>query len=252
MRIPIIAGNWKMYKTIAQAIQFVKELKSVNLPDKNIVIICPPATALHPVYKAIDGSGINLGAQNMHHFVEGAYTGEVSPVMLKDAGCRYVILGHSERRQYFAETNENVNIKVKAALENGLTPIVCVGETLEQREVGGTTQVITEQVKGSLEGLVPEQVERIILAYEPVWAIGTGRTASSDDAQQVNGIIRGLIADRYGDVASQKVPILYGGSVKPENAGELMAQPDVDGALVGGASLDVESFAAIIKAASCC
>lgn len=249
MRIPIIAGNWKMYKTISQAVQFAEDLKSINLPSGCKVIICPPATALFPVHKVIEGSSVEMGAQNMYYSAEGAYTGEVSPVMLSDAGCSYVILGHSERRQLFGETDKAVSLKTAAALENRLVPIVCVGETLEQRESGDTEEVVARQLEGSLQGLTLEQVEKIVIAYEPVWAIGTGKTASTEDAQQVNGFIRKTLTEKYGLEIAQKVPVLYGGSVKADNIRNLMAQPDIDGALVGGASLDVKSFAAIINAA---
>ncbi len=249
MRIPIIAGNWKMYKTIGQAIQFAKDLRDMELPGGCKVIICPPATALYPVYNIIKGTFVGLGAQNMYYAAEGAYTGEVSPVMLRDAGCDYVILGHSERRQYFGETDRSVSLKAAAALENGLIPIICVGETLEERESGDTGKVVSEQLEGSLQGLTPVQAAKVIIAYEPVWAIGTGKTASAGDAQQVNGLIRDFLTEKFGAEIAQEVPVLYGGSVKPDNISSLMAQPDIDGALVGGASLDVESFAAIIKAA---
>lgn len=249
MRIPVIAGNWKMYKTAGQAIQFAEELKAADIPGGCRVVICPPFTALQAVSGVLEGSPVGLGAQNMHHREEGAFTGEVSPIMLKDAGCRYVILGHSERRQFFGETDPGVNLKVLSALEHQLIPIVCVGEMLEEREAGLTGEVVAGQVAGSLADLAAAQAERLIIAYEPVWAIGTGRTASAGDAQQVNLFIRELLAEKFGREAAQKVPILYGGSVKPDNAEELMARPDIDGALVGGASLDVGSFTAIIRAA---
>lgn len=250
MRIPIIAGNWKMYKTIGQSIKFAEELIAAELPEGCRVVICPPFTSLPALSQLLKGSPIGLGAQNMHHHAEGAFTGEVSPLMLQDAGCQYVILGHSERRQFFGETDLGVHEKVLAALDASLTPIVCVGETLNQREDGQTEEIIAQQVRGSLKGLSSEQAHKIIVAYEPVWAIGTGRTASAGDAQKVNGFIRGLLNEMFGSETAQKVPILYGGSVKPDNAGELMAQNDIDGALVGGASLEVQSFLGIIKAAA--
>ncbi|MBM7856106.1 triosephosphate isomerase [Desulfohalotomaculum tongense] len=249
MRQQIIAGNWKMNKTTAQAVEFARELKQSidnNVPVE--VVICPPFTALAPLAEELKGSGIALGAQNMHWEDQGAFTGEISAPMLKELGCRYVILGHSERRQYFGETDAGVNKKVKAALEHGLIPIVCVGETLEQREAGVTEQTVAGQLKGALAGLEQEQVAGLVIAYEPVWAIGTGRTASDQDAQQVNNFIRKVIAEEYGAAAAEAVRIQYGGSVKPANARGLLSQPDIDGALVGGASLKVEDFKGIIDA----
>ncbi|HBV99088.1 MAG: triosephosphate isomerase [Peptococcaceae bacterium BICA1-7] len=252
MRTPVIAGNWKMYKTIGEAVGFTGELKSKTLPSGCLVVVCPSFMALPAVSAAARGSVIELGAQNMHHASEGAYTGEISPDMLKDAGCSYVILGHSERRQFFGETDSGVNAKVFAALNRGLIPIVCVGESLSERESGNTEKVVEGQVRASLAGMGPRQAEDILVAYEPVWAIGTGKTASASDAQKVNGFIRGLLEEMFGPEAAQKIRILYGGSVKPDNTAGLMRQPDIDGALVGGASLDVESFAAIIHAAAKC
>ncbi|MFZ5647873.1 MAG: triose-phosphate isomerase [Bacillota bacterium] len=249
MRTPIIAGNWKMYKTIGEAVRFAGDLKAREIPGGCRVVICPPFTALSAVSTALEGSPVELGAQNMYHKDEGAFTGEVSPIMLKDAGCGYVILGHSERRQYFGETDREVSAKAASALAHGLAPIVCVGEVLSEREAGETEKVVEAQVRGSLAGLAAEQADSIVIAYEPVWAIGTGRTASDSDAQQVNRFIRDLLGEILGADAARKIRILYGGSVKPDNAAGLMAQPDIDGALVGGASLDVKSFAAIIEAA---
>lgn len=250
MRIPLIAGNWKMYKTVAETVQFIDELKGLlaGAGDGVEVVLCPPYTALSAAAEALRGSGIFLSAQNMYWEEQGAFTGEISPLMLREIGCKYVILGHSERRQYFGETDEAVNKKVKAALKHGLIPIVCVGETLEEREAGITEKVISTQVKGALTGLDPAQTAGLVVAYEPVWAIGTGRTASDDDAQKVNAFIRGLLVEIAGSEAAEKVRIQYGGSVKPENAAGLMAKPDIDGALVGGASLKPDSFAGIIKA----
>ena len=250
MRTPLIAGNWKMYKTVAETAQFIDELKGLlaGAGDGVEVVLCPPYTALSAAAEALRGSDIYLSAQNMHWEEQGAFTGEISPLMLREIGCKYVILGHSERRQYFGETDEAVNKKVKAALKHGLIPIVCVGETLEEREAGITEKVISTQVKGALMGLDPAQTAGLVVAYEPVWAIGTGRTASDDDAQKVNAFIRGLLAEIAGREAAEKVRIQYGGSVKPENAAGLMAKPDIDGALVGGASLKPDSFAGIIKA----
>lgn len=250
MRTPVMAGNWKMYKTIGEAVRFAKDLKACELPARCRVVVCPPFTALSAVSAVLAGCRVELGAQNMHHRDEGAFTGEVSPLMLKEAGCGYVILGHSERRQFFGETDEEVGSKVASALAHGLTPIVCVGEVLSEREAGETEKVVEARLRGSLSGLEAEKAGGIIVAYEPVWAIGTGRTASDSDAQQVNRFIRDLLAGMFGHDVSQSIRILYGGSVKPDNAAGLMAQPDIDGALVGGASLDVKSFAAIIKAAA--
>ncbi|SHI55923.1 triose-phosphate isomerase [Desulfofundulus thermosubterraneus] len=250
MRIPLLAGNWKMYKTVTEAVEFVRGLKEALAGVQGVeVAVCPPFTALHAVTRELEGSNIVLGAQNMHHAEEGAYTGEISPVMLKEIGCRYVILGHSERRQYFGESDEDVNAKVKAALKHGLVPIVCVGERLEEREAGHTERVVGAQVRRSLAGLSSAELAGLVVAYEPVWAIGTGRTASPEDAQQVNAFIRCLLAEMGGQEAARQVRIQYGGSVKPENAAELLGQPDIDGALVGGASLKVDSFAAIVRAA---
>ncbi len=250
MRIPLLAGNWKMYKTVTEAVEFVRRLKEALSGVRGVeVAVCPPFTALYAVARELAGGNIALGAQNMYWVEEGAYTGEVSPVMLKEIGCRYVILGHSERRQYFGENDENVNAKVKAALKHGLVPIVCVGERLEEREAGQTEEVIAGQVRRSLAGLSGAELAGLVVAYEPVWAIGTGRTALPEDAQQVNAFIRRLLAEMGGREAARQVRIQYGGSVKPENAAELLGQPDIDGALVGGASLKVDSFAGIVRAA---
>lgn len=248
MRKPIIAGNWKMYKRVPEAIALVSELSGLVADVKDTeVVVCPPFTALDAVVEALQGSNIAVGAQNMHWQAEGAFTGEISPAMLKDVGCKYVILGHSERRQYFGEADEGVNKKIKAAFAHNLLPIVCVGETLEQREAGTTEQVVRQQTEGALNGLDPDTVARLVIAYEPVWAIGTGKTASNEDAQQVIGFIRRVIAGMFSQDAADKVRIQYGGSVKPDNISTLMAQPDIDGALVGGASLEAKSFAGIVK-----
>ena len=237
-----------MYKSINESVLFAEDLIRLEIPDNCQVVVCPPFTALHAVSGVLRGSPVALGAQNMYHREEGAYTGEISPLMLKDAGCRYVILGHSERRQYFGETDQGVNEKVASALERDICPIVCVGEILAEREAGDTQKVVEAQVRGSLAGLISGQAEEIIIAYEPVWAIGTGRTASASDAQQVNSFIRKILDSMFGRGTAEKMRILYGGSVKPDNAAGLMEQPDIDGALVGGASLDVENFAAIVEA----
>ncbi len=247
---PVIAGNWKMFKTVGEAVDFVRELANrVSGVHGVEMVVCPPFTALAAVAGQLRdlGAGIAVGAQNMYWENEGAYTGEVAPGMLKEIGCRYVILGHSERRQYFGETDAMVNKKVLAALAHDLIPIVCVGERLEERESGTTEAVVRKQVEDSLAGLSALQVAKLVVAYEPVWAIGTGRTASASDAQQVNEYIRGLLRSLFGEAAAQAVRIQYGGSVKPSNAAELMAQPDIDGALVGGASLEVDSFTDIIR-----
>ncbi|ABB15245.1 triose-phosphate isomerase [Carboxydothermus hydrogenoformans] len=248
MRKPFIAGNWKMYKTPVEAAGFVRELidslKDVSGVD---VAVCPPFPALWPVKEALEGSNIALGAQNMHFEKEGAFTGEVSPAMLQDIGVKYVILGHSERRAYFGETDELINQKIKAAFTWGLNPIFCVGETLEERERGITKAVVEIQVLKGLAGVTAEQAENLTIAYEPVWAIGTGKTATPDDAQEVCQFIRELLVKLFGREIADKVRIQYGGSVKPENIKELIAKPDIDGALVGGASLKVESFTAIVK-----
>jgi len=251
MRTPIIAGNWKMHKTVAEAVALVEELKPLVAGVNGVeVVVCPAFTALDAVAKAVKGSNIALGAQNMYWEEKGAFTGEISPVMLKEIGCKYVILGHSERRQYFGETDETVNKKVKAAFAHGLIPIMCVGELLEEREAGVTEKVVKTQTEGGLAGLSPELVKQIVIAYEPVWAIGTGKTASSQDAQQVIAYIRQVVAGIFGQEVADQVRIQYGGSVKADNAGELMAQTDIDGALVGGAALEAGSFAGIVKYSS--
>jgi len=251
LRIPFIAGNWKMYKTSLQAREFIKELKKLMGDTAGVeVAVCPPFTALYAVARELEGSNVALGAQNMHWEEEGACTGEISSLMLKEIGCRYVILGHSERRQYFSETDYVVNKKLKAALKSGLTPILCVGEKLEERKAGNTQEIVGGQLQGSLDGLSPGEIAQIVIAYEPVWAIGTGLTASPQDAQQVNGFIRDLLAGKAGRDIADEIRILYGGSVKPENITLLSAQPDINGALVGGASLQPDTFAAIVKGSS--
>ncbi|NCC51445.1 MAG: triose-phosphate isomerase [Spartobacteria bacterium] len=250
MRKPIVAGNWKMNKTIAEATDLVAGIKrELSEPVDVDVVLCPPYTTLKSVGEEIKGSQIDLGAQNMHWAESGAYTGEVSASMLREVFCHYVILGHSERRQYFAETDESVNKKAKAALAAGLLPIVCVGETLEQREAGDTEKVVEAQVRGSLADLGADGMLKTVVAYEPVWAIGTGLTASPEQAQEVHAFIRGILADMVDETVAQSVRIQYGGSMKPSNAKELMGQPDIDGGLIGGAALDAKSFAEIIRAA---
>jgi triosephosphate isomerase len=253
MRKTIIAGNWKMYKTISQAIELANGLKRTlfNLDSQAIdIVICPPFTVLGEVSEVIADSNIQLGAQDAHWDDEGAFTGEVSCVMLKDVGCKFVIIGHSERRLYFGETNESVNKKIKAALKHGLTPLVCVGETISEREFGKTFRVLDDHVQNGLQEISKEDVLKVIIAYEPVWAIGTGKTATAAQAQEAQKYIRDLLVKMYNkDIASQ-VRIQYGGSVKPENIAELLNQPDVDGVLVGGASLTLDSFATIVQKAS--
>ncbi|MGE5561463.1 MAG: triose-phosphate isomerase [Chloroflexota bacterium] len=247
-RKPIIAGNWKMFKNSAETVALVAELrKRVGYVHRVDIVICPPFTAIEAAAGGLSASGIALGAQNCHWAVEGAFTGEISPRTLKEMGCRYVILGHSERRQLFGETDAGVNRRLQGALAFGLIPIVCVGETLEQREAGQTEEVIAAQLEGSLAGLTAEQAAGIVVAYEPVWAIGTGKAATADDAQRVIAFIRSRLAGKFG-AAAQSARLLYGGSVKPDNIGSFVDKPDIDGALVGGASLEAASFAGIITA----
>lgn len=247
-RKPIIAGNWKMHKTRREAADLANALAATLGTMTSVeVVLCPPFTALDTVAAAIRGTNIGLGAQNCHWADQGAFTGEIAPGMLVDAGCRFVILGHSERRQYFAETDASINKKASAAYRHGLVPIICVGETLEEREAGQTETVVATQVRGCLQGLPAEKVATSVIAYEPVWAIGTGRTASKEQAQEVHALIRRLVAEMFSQDVAQSIRIQYGGSVKPQNIRELMAQPDIDGALVGGASLEADSFAAIVR-----
>jgi triosephosphate isomerase len=244
----IIAGNWKMNKTVAEALALVSDLKRELAGVKEVdIVVCPPFTALESVSRAILDSNIRLGAQNMNENNFGAFTGEICAGMLKEFSVRYVILGHSERRQYQKETDDLIARRALAAHAAALKPIVCVGETLAERESGLTETVLETQVRGSLAGLTAEQMTETIIAYEPVWAIGTGRTATAEQAQQAQAFIRRLLAERYGEAVARRVRIQYGGSVKPSNARELMSQPDVDGALVGGASLEARSFADIVK-----
>ncbi len=245
-----IAGNWKMNKTPSQAAALAEALvKSIGGVTKVDVAVCPTFTSLDVVGKIIKGSNIKLGAQNMHFEASGAYTGEIAADMLLELGCEYVILGHSERRQYFAETDETVNKKTCAAINAGLKPIVCVGETLAQREEGVTMKVIETQVKGALEGVCDKGIKSVVIAYEPVWAIGTGKTATPAMAEEVHAFIRKTLADKYGEEIAEGVQILYGGSMKPENAPELLAQKDIDGGLIGGAALKAESFTDLVQAA---
>ncbi|MGI6685748.1 MAG: triose-phosphate isomerase [Bacillota bacterium] len=245
MRKPIIAGNWKMFKTPDQAVSLVKELKKILNNPQAEVVICPPFVDLPGVIENLGDSGIAVGAQNMHWEAEGAFTGEISPLMLKELGCTYVIIGHSERRQYFHETDETVNKKVLAAINHGLRPILCVGETLEERESGVTESLVESQVRKGLADVSREEAENLVIAYEPIWAIGTGKTASAEDAEKVISHIRQVLNDLFGEETGGKIRIQYGGSVKPENIKELMAKPNIDGALVGGASLKADSFSKI-------
>jgi triosephosphate isomerase (TIM) len=251
VRQKVIAGNWKLNKDVPQTEELLSGLKSALTFDlKGVrIIVCPPFTSLETADRCIKGSSMHLGAQNMYYEDEGAFTGEVSPKMLKSVGCEYVILGHSERRQIFGETDELINRKVKKAIASGLVPIVCVGETLDQREKNITAQIVTTQVRGVLKDISAEHVEKLIIAYEPVWAIGTGRNATPQQAEEVHLLIRTLLAELYTSTTAGKIVIQYGGSVKPDNAAELLWQPNVDGALVGGACLKADSFTAIIKAA---
>jgi triosephosphate isomerase len=251
MRKPMIAGNWKMYKNVKQAVELTNEIKRDIYGIDNVdIVICPPFVDLVEVADMLHESNIGLGAQNCYWEEEGAYTGEVSVPMIKSAGCEYVIIGHSERRKLFNETDETVNKKIKVAIDGGLVPIFCVGETLEQRESGKTIDVVKEQVTEGLKGFDEKYIDSMIIAYEPVWAIGTGKTATPDQAQEVHAMIRGLLAGLYSDALSESKRILYGGSVKPGNIEDLMNEKDIDGGLIGGASLKAESFADIIKATS--
>jgi triosephosphate isomerase len=248
-RKALIAGNWKMNKTVAESLTLIRELRNAlgQVRDRVEVAIAPPFTALQAAAKALEDSHILLAAQNCHHEPSGAFTGEVSAPMLKELGCSYVIVGHSERRQFFGETDVGVNQKVGAVLKAGMLPIICVGETLAEREGGRTLEVVTTQVKGCLKGFDAATGKSFVLAYEPVWAIGTGKVATPRQAQEVHAHIRGLLKELWADT-SEQIRIQYGGSVKADNAVELLSQPDIDGALVGGASLKAADFAAIVKA----
>lgn len=247
MRKKVIAGNWKMNMLPNETIQFIEELVPLVRDTENEVILCVPYVDLFYALLTVQNTNIKIGAQNMHFAEKGAYTGEVSGKMLKSINVEYVIIGHSERRQYFNETDESVNKKVKSAFENGLKPIVCVGETLEQREAGKVEEIITNQTKLALEGLTNEQVENTIIAYEPIWAIGTGKTATKEDANEAVKAIRDKIAQIYGQNVADRVIIQYGGSVKSSNAKDLFSMSDIDGALVGGASLKAEEFSKIVN-----
>jgi len=244
----VIAGNWKMFNTVDESTALVNEISESTRGITGVeIMVCPPFTSLLPVKQATEGTNILLGAQNMHHEENGAFTGAISPLMLRGVGCTHVILGHSERRWVFNETDEEVNLKVRSALDHQLSPIVCVGERLDQRETGATFAVVELQVRSALKGVETAEMEHVIIAYEPVWAIGTGLTATPEQAGEVHTRIRRLIAGMYNDEIASELVIQYGGSVKPDNVAGLMAVEDINGALVGGASLDAASFAGIIK-----
>lgn len=248
MRKPIIAANWKMHKTVKEANEFVQEFKPLVEANKDVdIVLCVPFTALYAVSEKLADSNINLGAQNMYFQEKGAFTGEIAPNMLLELGTKYVIIGHSERREIFGETDELIKEKVNKALELGLIPILCVGETLEEREKGFTEAKCRKQIEAVFNSLDKSMAAKVVIAYEPIWAIGTGRTASSSDAEQTIAYIRSLLAGIFDEATAQEIRIQYGGSVKPENVKELMSQPNIDGALVGGASLDAQSFAKIVN-----
>jgi triosephosphate isomerase (TIM) len=248
MRKPVIAGNWKMFKTVKETVQFIEQVKPLVQNNREVeVVIAPPYTALSDAVKTSGGSNVKISSQSVHWEKEGAFTGEIAAGMLVELGVQYCIIGHSERRQYFGETNQTVFKRTKAALQSGLIPIVCVGEVLEEREAGRTAEVIKTQFSEGLAGLTPEEFSHIIIAYEPVWAIGTGKTATPEMAEEVHRQIRGLVKTQYGEQLAEGLRVLYGGSVKPDNVKGLMSQPDIDGALVGGASLKPDSFAALVN-----
>ena len=245
---PFIAGNWKMHKNIDQAVELVSSLKEAEKElSEAAVVVIPPFTALREIKKTLEGSSLKLGAQNLFWEEKGAFTGEIAPHMLKDAGCEYVVIGHSERRQYFGETDETANKKIKAALAQGLLPIMCIGELLEEREKGETINKVETQLRSGLEGLGEEDMSQIIIAYEPIWAIGTGLTATPAQAEEVHGFIRDKLEENYGNEIGSCVIILYGGSVKPDNTYSLLKEKNINGALVGGASLEAGSFIQIAK-----
>ena len=250
-RKPLVAGNWKLYKNLRESIELAQALvQATGTQTTPEIAVAPVFTALAKVADVLAGSSIGLAAQDTFWEPQGAFTGEVGPVQLADIGCRYVIVGHSERRQLFGETDEQVGRKVKAVLTHGLAPILCVGETLDERESGQAEAVVVRQLHAALHGVDPAEAAKVVIAYEPVWAIGTGKTAQPRDAQQMHARVRATVADRFGGGLSEQLRVLYGGSVKPDNASALMGEPDIDGALVGGASLTLEAFSAIITAAS--
>ncbi|ARK24135.1 triose-phosphate isomerase [Sporosarcina sp. P37] len=249
MRKRIIAGNWKMFKLSGEAADFAEHIKEkLTASDQVEAVICPPALYINDLLQRFETTGIKVGAQTMHDTDEGAFTGEISPAMLENLGVDYVILGHSERRQYFNETDDTVNKKVLAAFNHNLVPIVCVGETLEQREAHETVSIVSAQVKKAFSGVTAEQAKQAVIAYEPIWAIGTGKTATADDANEVCSAIRHKIETLYSAEAADAIRIQYGGSVKPENIAELLAKDNIDGALVGGASLDPDAFVQLVEA----
>lgn len=247
MRKPIIAGNWKMNNTIKEGLELVEEIKGFELSENVEAVLCVPFTTLQDVKKAIKDTNIKLGAQNVHWEENGAFTGEISPSMLKEIGVDYCIIGHSERRQYYNETDETVNKKIKSTLSHGILPIVCVGETLEEREANKAEDIVKNQIIRAFEGIAKEELNKIVIAYEPIWAIGTGKTASSDDANNMCKFIRNIIGDIYSEEDKEIIRIQYGGSVKPSNIKELMDKSDIDGALVGGASLKAEDFVSLLN-----
>ena len=244
----IIAGNWKMNKTAAEGVEFVKELSGLVSDVKDVeIVVCPTFTALSQVVQAAAGTNVKIGAQNIHWAENGAYTGEISAEMLKETGVEYVIIGHSERRQYFGESDETVNQRLVAALNAGLIPMVCIGELLDERESGKTEDVLKTQITGAFKDISAEDMEKIVIAYEPVWAIGTGKTATPEMAEDTHSFVRSVVAELYTPEVAEKVRIQYGGSMKPGNSAELIGQVDIDGGLVGGASLQPDSFAELIK-----
>ncbi|OGP93124.1 MAG: triose-phosphate isomerase [Deltaproteobacteria bacterium RBG_16_48_10] len=247
-RLPFMAGNWKMNKTVGEAVELIRQLKvSISGVEGIEVAVAPPFTALYAVHKELEDSSIGLAAQNLYWEEKGAYTGEISPLMLKELGCQYVIIGHSERRQYFGETNGTANKRIAAALNHGLNPIFCIGETLREREEGDTFTVIGGQLEGGLKGIGEKEIEEIVIAYEPVWAIGTGKTATPQQAEEVHRFIRQRLEKLYTRKIAEEIRIQYGGSVTPENVKGLMSQENIDGALVGGASLKSETFSKIVR-----
>ena len=250
-RVQLVAGNWKMYKTLREGTALVLGIleRIDSVPPNRSLLVCPPATLLHSIRQTIADRPLLLGAQDLFWERQGAFTGQISPAMLLDAGCTHVLVGHSERRRVLGDSEDGIRRKLEAAFANGLRPVFCIGETLEERESGRTAEVLTRQLGRGFEGIEPSlRLDRLILAYEPVWAIGTGRTATPDEAQEAHAFVRKTLAGRWGDDAGSRVPILYGGSVKPDNAGDLLSLPDVDGVLVGGASLEAEAFLEIARA----
>ena len=247
MRVPFVAANWKMHKTVSEAVSYVAELKRLELPARGVeTVLAPPFTAVHATSEALAGTTTRVAGQDLHWEPQGAFTGAISAQMLKEAGATHVIIGHSERRHIFGETDAEVNLKVQAAIEHGLTPIVCVGETLDERETNQSLAVLNRQLEGGLKGLSAAQAGELVVAYEPVWAIGTGRVATPDQTQEAHAHIRSRLGELFGQEAQERCRVIYGGSVKPSNVSELACQPDVDGALVGGAGLEPESFTEIV------